>query len=172
MLDICAASIYRPGLGGGAFGSGISYAPLIGGLQSSILAYKGVRDLDGDSDLDLALLDGLTNVRRQLIRGAWAVPGGTATLDVYGPPGAPVELFAASQLAPAPFDLPGWGIVRIDPALAFSVGANLLDATGRATYPVAIPNLPSLVGFTVFWQAAMPSLPVLTGAEALTVIPQ
>jgi hypothetical protein len=174
LLDLCESAYYRLGVGGGAFGPAINYAPYLGGLQLTYLAYDGVADLDGDADPDLAMLDGriLTNVGRQLVHGAWAVPGGTATLELYGPPGAPVDLFVATQLAPTPFDLPGFGLVRIDPTAALYVGPNVLDAAGRAAYPVSIPNVPGLVGFALYWQAAMPSIPALTGAEATVILAQ
>jgi hypothetical protein len=170
--DLVDVFDYRLGLGNGAFGPAVAHAPYVGGLQIPIPATNGFADIDGDGDGDLVLADGrlLTNVKRQLARGVLARPGRTASLEIYGAAGAPVDVFAATGLLTQPLALGFWGTLFLDPATAVPIASGFLDGSGRLTMPLPVPNVPALVGLSLWWQAALPAQGKLTGTKETEIL--
>jgi hypothetical protein len=128
-------------------------------------------DFDGDGDIDLAIGYGpriLTNTTRQIARGSLARPGRTASLDLYGPAGSQWQLWASGGTAQIP--VPGWGTVFVDPLTAALFATGTFPASGTASLSGTIANNPALVGFTVWWQAAILPQHGLTNREVIQIL--
>ena len=144
-------------------------------------------DIDGDGDIDALIGNALspyarnglgrdsmptqnvllTNLTRQLARRTPLRVGRSTTFDVHGPSFGPIfglVLSPLPALLPSPF-----GTVRIDLTLSFTVALGSLDADGHAAVPVPLPNDPTLIGITVYWQALVATPPRLTNLEITTV---
>jgi hypothetical protein len=61
--------------------------------------------------------------------------------------------------------IPPFGTVMIDLATAVPLPLGFLDVTGRATIVGLCPNVPALVGASLWWQAVMYSENRVTGIE-------
>ncbi|HYC78682.1 MAG TPA: hypothetical protein VEI02_13735 [Planctomycetota bacterium] len=77
-----------------------------------------------------------------------------------GTPGDPFTLFASPF--PGYLQLPGFGVVRIDPFTAFPVVSDVLDASGGYTFTAFLPNDPNLIGIPINLQAVYTSVATLT----------
>lgn len=153
-------------------GSGnLSAAPTTQVAGSSWWLYQcELADLDGDDDLDWILGDysaspGDTiyfNLQRQLNAPQPPRIGNTYNLDAYlrhGPASTTdlavvwISTGAANQQVP-------FGTLRIDPNAASPLPvATIPPAQGVTSLPVAIPNVPALVGTTLYSQAALVAFP-------------
>ncbi len=129
-------------------------------------------DVDGDKDLDAVVGSVIqqnrlyTNLTRQV---AWrGIPrvGKPLVLDLRGPPNG-AWLLAAS-LASASIPLPPFGMLRLDPATLFVVAGGALDSQGSASLSFLVPSSPTLVGVSVYWQAAVAPPALLTNLEITT----
>jgi hypothetical protein len=157
LFESCGAR--RPCLGGGAFGAGVD--PFGGAVANSSLRAPTLLAWDRDGDLDaMHRLPGagtvlLTNLTRQLARGAVARPARTASLELFGAPGGFFTLFAST--GPAALGAGPWGTVLIDPANAVLAAFGAHPATGpsagRTSLSFAVPNSAGLVGLSLYWQA-------------------
>jgi hypothetical protein len=114
-----------------------------------------VGDLDGDGDPDALLSDEHLrvqwNLQRQVTWRALPRVGWPLTLDLYGPPAEPYAL--ALALARTNLEIPGLGRLRLDPASLLLVQVGAFAAGGTSSFTTFVPNVPSLVGVDVHWQA-------------------
>jgi len=148
------------GLAGPAFGPGVPFPATYGA------GVVTVADFDRDGDPDLIDRAGRlrTNVTAHAAPGRTPAIGRTASIELCGSASAPFELYASlTAFAQNPLAISGWGNLWLDPATAVSAGAGTLDATGRAELSFGVPNTPALAGVTLWWQAALPATPRLTG---------
>jgi hypothetical protein len=130
-------------------------------------------DLDGDLDFYGAGPRLATNVTRQLAHSREVRIGYPTQIDVYGSPGSVALLFAAPN--PANFlAAPGLRVL-IDPATAqfvapIPLGAAASPTPGFASLPIAVPNVPALVGLSLHWQAVETTQGGLTNRLTSTVL--
>jgi len=69
----------------------------------------------------------------------------------------------------AHFPIPSLGTLLLDPATTVMEASGTLDARGRASFEVAIPPLPGLIGTTRYWQAIVDGAPHYTNRETTTL---
>ncbi|MCI0587083.1 MAG: VCBS repeat-containing protein [Planctomycetes bacterium] len=156
--------------GSGAFVDSSAGIPLGGGLSSEVTW----GDADSDGDSDVLFLDGggvphlrvLSNLSRQLTRGAVPRVGKPLALDLYGPPFGSWFLGASPGTGNLP--LPPLGTLRLDPAVLIFLLGGLLDGQGRAAATFPVPAIPALVGGTIYWQALVVGPARLTNLESTT----
>jgi hypothetical protein len=177
LLDLLGGAYWRRGLGGGFFNPPEVFAPhrIVNGLLASDgfpLGVAQVGDLDRDGDLDLVDEDRVVylNRRRHLRPGLPARLGRVGTLEVAGPAFAPFGLWVAAGRAPTPFNFGPLGFGFLDAASVLYFGAFGLDANGRATIPLAVPNVPALVGFPLAWEAGFPADARLSGLAETPIV--
>ncbi len=128
-------------------------------------------DEDGDPDLVASGTTALsarlwTNLRRHL---AWrAIPriGQTMHLDVTGEPDDPWMLAYSAGRTRIPL---GIGVLFLDPFTAVMAGSGTMNAVGKGTFPVGIPNDVGLVGEIVYWQAMIGTPVRLSNLEITTI---
>jgi hypothetical protein len=163
--DLVAPYEFRRSVGGGSFGAALRLRPRPGS-QSAWRTPWFWADLDRDGDQEL--FDGhgalYWNAAVQLHAGSTIGLGRTATLELYGPPGAYFELFGSAAAPAGDPVLPVWGRLGIDPSSAFLAATGTFDAGGAARVQFVVPSSAAFAGFPIYWQAAIPSLPRLTGA--------
>jgi hypothetical protein len=176
-LDLLGGSAWYRGLGGGAFAPAEVVAPsrVYAGVETSAAFPRGrfhAGDLDGDGDLDLVDDNKRVylNRRRHCAPGSPARLGRVGTLELGGPPGAIAEVIVATSRAAAPIAAGPWGFVFVEPSAAALLTAFVLDASGSATLALAVPNVPSLVGLSLFWQCAFPLEGRLSGLAQTPVV--
>jgi len=168
--DLVAADSVRRAIGGGSFGP---IEALPSGVFSSGPAFRWlVDDLDRDGDKDLADANGRVfwNSTAQLAAGSTASLGRTFQLEIYGPPGAPFDLFGSFAAAGTSTPIPGWGLLGIDQNSAFHVTSGSFDATGAASVVFQAPTNVAFEGLNLYWQAGLPSLSRLTGTVQTTLL--
>jgi hypothetical protein len=177
VLDALAYGALWRGVAGAGFAAPETVPfPSIGLAQTpqvTFMPFYRVADFDRDGDPDLLDPTGrlLANLTRHLALGRPAAIGRTATLEGFGPPLQPLELFAAPvAFAANPIPLPGWGNLFLPPAAAIYVGAFSFGADGAFSLPLPVPDLPALVGLDVHWQAVLPVAGALTNAETTTIL--
>jgi hypothetical protein len=128
-------------------------------------------DFDGDGDEDLVARGPriLSNVTRHLAPGRPLRPGRPGSIEVSGSPGESFALVASTGQATVP--IPPLGTVRLDLAAAQPVAAGLIGPAGTTTLTGITPDVPGIVGFTLYWQALVtePAGPRLTGLVVTTV---
>lgn len=115
-------------------------------------------DLDRDGDLDL-LAPGphvLVNVARQIAPLAPPRLGRPSGVDLFGAPGGGWALFFSPS--PAEYALAPYGTLLIEPTAAVSAGVGVYPVAGaadagRASIPFFVPDVPALLGLTLYWQA-------------------
>jgi hypothetical protein len=137
-----------------------------------MVSYRPV-DLDRDGDPDLIDPAGraLFNVTAQAAAGAPAAPGRTASIMLRGPPNGVADLFVAPYVFAQPVPIVGIGNLFLTPGSAAYLGQFPLDGTGAFELPLAVPNVPSLVGLSLYWQAFLPTPRRLTNALRTPVLP-
>ena len=127
-------------------------------------------DLDDDGDLDLWLTIQsriYSSLESQLTNRSVPRIGRPLTLDLYGEPDRPWQLFAS--LKPDHLSTP-LGIVRIDLASAVKVAGGVLDAKGRGSKTVQVPSSLSLAGAEAYWQALYFTPFALSNLERTTLV--
>jgi hypothetical protein len=121
--------------------------------------------VDGDGDLDVFLgrRGLLLNLHRQLDAPYLARPGRVYPLDLYSQPGYGVAThWALPFVAPsaARIPLPPFGVLGLAPArLVMLPLVTIPPQSGKGTLLLPIPNDPSLVGGSLFFQAIIVSSP-------------
>jgi hypothetical protein len=85
------------------------------------------------------------------VRGRPSI-GSTITLEAHATPGATAYLLSARALAPAPIDVPGVGVLYLDPDTLARRPLGLVPQSGVVTLPVSIPNEPVAVGEKYYYQ--------------------
>ena len=130
-------------------------------------------DLEHDGDLDILAAQDLT-VRTWLHVGGGQTSrrtpprvGKRQRMEVYGAIGTPWILAAAP--IPASIAIPPFGTLELDPSTLTVVGRGLVPTSGVAAVDVDIPDLASLVGQTVHWQAAVGAPIRLVNREPTTL---
>lgn len=130
-----------------------------------------IADVDRDGDLDIcsANLGGLVlfNLQRQL---AWRTPqslGKRFAMDLHGDPNAPWILLASPGTNAIP--IPPLGTLYLDPASLAIAMTGFLDAQGRGSADFLVPRWRVLLGQTVYWQAVLNPVPVLSNVEITLV---
>jgi hypothetical protein len=177
LAELCSASGWSAGIPGGGFGAftawpiPLDYVPWPYGLWAPRVRVTPV-DFDGDGDLDFAPLQPavFTNRLRQLERGSIARPGRLARVEFSGPPSSPLALMLSETRAVPAVDLGSWGFLHADPATSLGVFSGMLDAEGASSATFMIPNVPSLVGYEVWCQTALPSVGKLTNAVHVVIL--
>ena len=161
ILEISSDSgVVYYGAPGPAYGPGTPFAANYG--SASVV----VADFDRDGDPDLIDRAGrlLTNVTAHAASGRTAAIGRTSSIELYGAGTAPFALYAApTAFTQNPVAIPGWGGLWLDPNTIVAVGPGALDANGRTELSFVVPNLPTLAGVTLWWQAVLPGSSRLTG---------
>jgi hypothetical protein len=134
-----------------------------------------VDDLDGDRDQDAVLVTPrgpclLWNRHHHLTWRTLPRVGFPLQLDLEGRANEPF----AMALAPNPvhLPLPGFGVLRLDPASLRVVLLGNYDAAGRASWQFAVPPTPSLVGLTGCWQVLSGTQGKLGNLEVTTLLAQ
>ncbi|MGE3171008.1 MAG: FG-GAP repeat domain-containing protein [Planctomycetota bacterium] len=114
-------------------------------------------DLDGDTDTDLVV--GGNAVRNLAVHLLLPVPprvGRDCRLELSARPGyasAAQDAFLAWAPAPAQIQVPGFGLLRLDPAtLQADRYARMPAPGGRVEFVYAVPASTALLGASVFWQ--------------------
>lgn len=130
-------------------------------------------DLDGDGDLDL-VIQGRSqprvywNRRRQL---SWsAMPRVAYPLALGLEAGASDPFILAFALGTARLPIPGFGLLRLDPASLAVAALGAVDATGRAGFQWAVPADPSLTGLAIHWQSLVGQPAALGNLETTTLL--
>ena len=85
------------------------------------------------------------------VRGRPSI-GSTITIEAHAAPGATAYLLMARALAPSPIDVPGVGVLHLDPATLSRRPLGPVPPSGVVTLPVSIPNDPAAVGKKVYYQ--------------------
>jgi hypothetical protein len=172
--DVLAYGALALGGPGASFGAALTAPfPAINVVQTGVMPRYRAVDLDRDGDLDL--LDPssrlLANVTRHLALGSPAAVGRTGSLEAYGPPLQPCDVFVSfNAFEQSPIAVPGWGNLFLVPEASVYVGSFDADATGRAVVPFVVPNDSALVGLTLQCQAALPVVGKLTNAETVRIL--
>jgi len=129
-------------------------------------------DLDDDGDEDALagnyVADGrvYANLTRQLFwRGVPRI-GKRFDLDLYGPPAGTWILGVSKRTAIKP--KPPRGILRIDPRHIVHSDQGVFDPEGHAVLSFDVPDKPSQVGRTYYWQALVGQPDRLTNLEITT----
>jgi hypothetical protein len=128
-------------------------------------------DMDGDNDLDIVVGNSqqnrhYSNLSRQV---AWrGVPriGKPLVLDLCGPSNGWWRLVASRFRAHIP--VPPYGTLWIDPAGILYDQMGNFDTDGRAFTSLDVPSWPTLVGFTLYWQAVVAPPVKFTNLEITT----
>lgn len=115
-----------------------------------------VGDVDGDSDVDLLIASPTTmallrNLHHQVAWYALPRVGHPLRLDLFGRANETCVLGVA--FAPAAIPLPGLGTLWLDPASLLVIAVGSYDANGLGVFTASVPNVPSLVGASLYWQA-------------------
>lgn len=98
--------------------------------------------------------------------------GATVAFDLHGTPSASAFVLSSPALAPVPIDYPGLGRLFLDPSSLSAARAGTIPPTGVATYPLAIPNDPSQIGRTMYFQGMTMAPRSLTSDWVqLTILP-
>ncbi len=162
LLDTCG--LFHRNVGPASFA-----APVAIPYPLQLPLVHGDFDRDGDVDLLGSGMRVLSNATRNLAPGSIARPGRMASLELDGYATRGWQLYASAGRSALP--LPPYGLVQIDLATALFVTAGTFDLDGRGQMAVLVPNVPALVGLTVWWQAVVdePSIPRLTGLGETTV---
>jgi hypothetical protein len=84
-------------------------------------------------------------------------------MEIFGVPGSTWILFAAPL--PANLSVPPYGTVFIDPFSAVELGAGIVTPSGSSIVSFPVPNVPSITGGVLHWQAGFSVPPFLTSAE-------
>lgn len=94
------------------------------------------------------------------------VAAGSLTLLGSGAPSTRIQVAMHAGAGDLCFGLASWqtaagisypgvgGLLRLDPAFAFSLPLALADGTGRAEHEVTLPAGPGFAGLVLYWQAA------------------
>jgi hypothetical protein len=125
-------------------------------------------DVDGDGDID-AIFGGdiLFNVTRQIAWRSLARVGRPLTMDLYGPPNGTWRIAAARALGHT--SIPPFGTWFLAPPLLhWSSGS--FDVQGRASSSLSIPNEPSLIGTSLYWQALIGPPSRFSNVETTTIV--
>lgn len=153
---------------------GFSLAYTFGWASQIVLNWNSgyplvVADLDRDGDPDVVdpSLAIWHNQRVHVSAGGVPVPGGRVRMKVRGPPQSSFLLMASPGRAD--IDLPPFGRILIDPALAVPVVSGILDQGGASDFSLDIPSATSLIGLAVWWQAWLPAAGRVTNAAGTTV---
>jgi len=133
-------------------------------------------DLDGDDDLDAFVAVGedigtenriYTNLTRQL---SWrGIPriGKRLDLDLYGPADGTYILGISRRQTYRP--KPPRGVLKIHPGYVLHTKEGTLDSDGHALLTYDLPDDPSLVGKSFYWQALVKSPGRFTNLEITTL---
>ena len=106
-----------------------------------------------------------------VLRGRPSI-GTTPTLELHGTPSSAAFLLAGRALAPNPIDYPGVGTLYLAPGASVARPLGAIPSTGVLTFPLPIPNLPSLVGARSWYQALETSPRALSrDFVQLTILP-
>lgn len=86
-----------------------------------------------------------------VLRGRPSI-GSTPALEYHGTPSSPAFLLASRALAPEPLELPGMGTLYLARRATVARSVGTIPASGVARIPLAIPDLPGLVGTRAWYQ--------------------
>ena len=79
--------------------------------------------------------------------------GRTVDIDLWGRAAEPYILAYSFAKFPTPVPLPGWGPLWLDLGALQLFAYGYHDATGHVAFSTPVPNLPSMVGLELHWQA-------------------
>lgn len=131
--------------------------PLLSGAVS-------VADIDRDGDPDLLTSVACWfDVSHQLTRRGPPRVGRTSVKVAIAAPGTWLALAAAFGRIDRP--APPFGQLYLDPLTTVVVGIGAVHPSGLLEVPLAVPNLPQLIGVPLYWQAAFLDGPWLSGLE-------
>ena len=139
---------------------------------TELLAWRvACGDLDGDGDVD-ALVHALElrphwNLHRQLAWRTLPRIGSLLELDLYGPTAEPYAL--ALAFARTNLEILGLGKLHLDPASLLLVQVGAFAAAGTSSFTALVPNVPSLIGVDVHWQALSGTVARLGNVETTTL---
>ena len=108
-------------------------------------------DYDGDGDLELP---GLPNLLHHVSAATPPTIGGSYSVELNTRPGVPSLAVICGALGAGTTSLGPWGTLRLDPASVGIVGVQFLT-TPPTTLIWTLPNLPSLVGTPLHYQAIL-----------------
>ncbi len=134
-------------------------------------------DIDCDGDFDLLTAERvLLNLHRQIQAPELAFPGGAFPIELFAQPGyattpqAALVLLGSRELVPR-LSVPPFGMLGVDPQRAVVLGPVFLSPpAGRASLPLAIPNVASLQGLGLFAQGLFAPTPQLADLRFSNVL--
>jgi dipeptidyl aminopeptidase/acylaminoacyl peptidase len=86
-----------------------------------------------------------------VVRGRPSI-GSTITLEAHATPGTAAYLLSARSLAPVPIEVPGVGLLHLDPSTLARQPLGRVPPSGVVTLPVSIPNEAAAVGRKYYYQ--------------------
>jgi len=131
-------------------------------------------DLDFDGDLDVLLgmpfskARMLPNLTRHVARRSVPRPGQALVFDLWGQPSKPWTLFGSTGRTFLPLGMAGFLQIVRD-RIFFQTGGTF-DAQGRATATWNVPNDPTLVGTSRYWQTLHKNPRRLSNLEITTIL--
>jgi hypothetical protein len=144
-VDVFAATGLLLNNGTGLFTFAPAGQVVAAGLQLAAVA----ADYDGDGDSELP---GLPNFLHHVRAPVPPVLGSSYSVELHTRPGAATLGAVFGAFGPGSIALGPWGSLRLDPASAVIVFVQFLTPT-PSTVSWALPNVPSLVGTNLYYQA-------------------
>ena len=146
-VDLVTSAAIWHNNGNGTFVAQSVVTAVIGGSNGGAAA----ADFDGDGDIDLP---GRPNFLRQTFASSSPVHGQSYSVEFHSRPGTFAAVGAGVALAAGTLPAGPFGVLRLDPGTAVAL-ASSLGSTSPLTLSWTLPNVPSLAGIELHFQAVV-----------------